>query len=127
MAGPFHFRCTYLVLENIACVFNETCVLSSAPVLRIAYLSRINDSGEESDDPSSQKHAPPRLACLVDIVAVAVVEVHVVVVSARGAFLLLLLLLLLPLVLDPDNDAYDRDADGDNWDDDTNDNLIGFA
>lgn len=125
MAGPFHFRCTYLVLENIACVFNETCVLSSAPVLRIAYLSRINDSGEESDDPSSQKHAPPRLACLVDIVAVAVVEVHVVVVSARGAFLLLLL--LLPLVLDPENDAYDRDAGADDWDDDTNDNLIGFA
>jgi hypothetical protein len=60
--------------------FNETCVLSSAPVLCITYLSHINDSGEESGDSSSQKHEPPRLACLVDVVAVAVVEVHVVVV-----------------------------------------------
>ena len=39
----------------------------------------------------------------------------------------LLLLLLLPLVSDPENDACERDADGDDWDDDTNDNLIGFA
>lgn len=61
----------------------------------------------------------------------AVVEVHVVVVSAMCAadpyWAFLLVFLLIPLVLDPDNDAYERDADGDDWDDDTNDNLIGFA
>lgn len=99
-------------------------------MLCIAYLSRINESGEEPGNPSSQKHESLRLACLVDVVAMAVVEVHVVVVAMCAADLYwacLLLFLLLPLVLDPENDAYDRDADGDDWDDNTNDNLIGFA
>jgi len=113
-----------------ACIWFSRA-LSSAPVVCIAYLLRINDSGEEPGDPSSQKREPPRLACLVDVVAVAVVEVHVVVVSAMCAadlyWAFLLLFLLLPLVLDPENDAYDRDAGADDWDDDTNDNLIGFA
>lgn len=56
----------------------------------------------------------------------AVVEVHVVVVCAMCAADPYWAFLLLPSVLDPEN-ACERDADGDDRDDDTNDNLIGFA